>query len=121
MAMNRQGNVQVLSLFVFAALALGLVVAVGSTAGCAGAVVGVDAEYEVDGPPPALQSDVVVASPGPGYVWIGGAYEWDVSRKSYAWRAGRWEQPPHGKRAWEAGHYEMRNGHHYYRPGHWRG
>jgi hypothetical protein len=119
--MKRQGSVQVLSLMVFAALALGLVAA--SSSGCAGGAVGigVDTEYEVDGPPPAVQDDVVVASPGPGYVWIAGAHEWDPSRKSYAWRAGRWEQPPHGKSAWEAGHYEMRNGHHYYRPGHWRG
>jgi hypothetical protein len=113
--MKRQAKVQVLFLMVLAALTLGLV-ALGS-AGCS---VGVAGEYEVGGPPPPYQDDVVIASPGPGYVWIGGDYEWNGGRKAYAWRTGRWERPPSAHAQWQKGHYEMRNGHHYYQPGHWQ-
>lgn len=114
--MRRRGNLQLLSLLAVASVVLGL--AALGTAGCTVGV-GYDDEYEVGGPPPALQDDVVIASPGPGYVWIGGDYEWNVGAKEYRWRAGRWEQPPRARASWQKGHYEMRNGRHYYRPGHW--
>jgi hypothetical protein len=82
--------------------------------------VGVDAEYEVSGPPPAVQDEAVVVQPGPEFVWIGGYWNWDVRAKTFTWRGGRWERPPHAHAVWEAPHYELRNGHHYWRPGHWR-
>jgi hypothetical protein len=116
--MKRQAGMKALSLAVLATLAMWLVAL--SASGCYAHVrAGYDDEYEVDGPPPALQEDVVVGSPGPGYVWIGGGYDWDAHSKAYAWHAGRWDRPPSEKAHWEGGHYEMRNGHHYYRPGHW--
>lgn len=80
---------------------------------------GAEAEFEVDGPPPAVQEEEVVATPGPGYVWIGGAWDWDVGVRHFVWRSGRWERPPHPEAHWIAPHYEMRGGHHYYHRGHW--
>jgi hypothetical protein len=99
------------------ALVLGLI-ATGCYFGPAG--VGVGAEFEVGSPPPPVRDDVVIAQPGPGFVWIGGYWDWDVAHRTYAWRAGRWERPPHGGAVWEASHYEFRQGHHYFRTGHWR-
>jgi hypothetical protein len=80
---------------------------------------GYGAEFEVEGPPPAIQEEAVVASPGPDYVWVGGYWDWDVGVRHWAWRSGRWERPPHPEAHWSAGHYELRGGHHYYHPGHW--
>jgi len=98
------------------ALAVGL-----ATLGCyvAAAGPGYGAEVEVNGPPPPVQEDVVVASPGPDYVWIGGYWDWDVGARNFVWRAGRWERPPHREAHWIAGRYEFRNGHHYFHRGHW--
>jgi len=80
---------------------------------------GYGAEFEVEGPPPPAQEEVVVATPGPDYVWIGGYWDWDVGVRHYVWRAGRWDHPPHPEARWVAPHYEFRGGHHYYHPGHW--
>lgn len=96
--------------------------AVGLAAlGCyvSAAAPGVGAELEVSGPPPAIQEEAVVASPGPDYVWIGGYWDWDLGTRQYIWRAGRWDHPPHAETRWIAPHYEFRSGHHYYHPGHW--
>jgi hypothetical protein len=43
------------------------------------------------------------ASPGPGYVWIGG--EWEYSGNNYHWREGSWQQPREG-RTWKSGYWE---------------
>lgn len=80
---------------------------------------GYGAEVEVDGAPPAVQEEAVVASPGPGYVWIGGNWDWDVGVRHWAWSSGRWERPPHPEAHWIAGRYEARGGRHYYHAGHW--
>jgi len=84
-----------------------------------GGDVGVEGEFEVDAPPPAVQDEVVVTSPGPGYVWIGGAWEWQGGAHSWGWKSGRWERPPREGQTWVAGHFETRNGKHYYRRGYW--
>jgi len=85
-----------------------------------GAEAGVGGDYyEVEGPPPPVQEETVVASPGPDYVWIGGYYDWDVSARNYAWRSGRWERPPDRDAHWVAPRHEMRNGRHYYTRGRW--
>ena len=100
------------------ALAVGL-----ATLGCyvraAGPGYAVEGEYEVEGPPPAVQEEVVLASPGPDYVWIGGYYDWDLGVRHFVWRPGRWERPPHAEAHWVAPRYEERNGRHYYHRGHW--
>jgi hypothetical protein len=103
-----------------------LVVLLGSTLALSacyvrarGGEVGVEGEYEVDAPPPAAQEDVVLTSPGPGYVWIGGAYEYNRGGRAWGWKAGRWERPPREGQTWVGAHFETRSGKHYYRRGYW--
>jgi hypothetical protein len=102
-------------------VAVGVVVACLSVAGCYAGPAGVEvgADYEVGGPPPPLQDEVVVATPGPDFVWIGGHYEYGVDAKSYTWKAGSWERPPHPGATWVAPRYEERGGKRIYHAGHW--
>ena len=44
--------------------------------------------------PPPPQAEVVGVAPVPGYVWIGGYWNWVGSR--HVWIGGRWEAPRHG-------------------------
>ena len=50
--------------------------------------------------PPALQTDVAVVQPGPGYVWIAGYWTW--RSEQYQWVSGHWEMPPNANSAWVA-------------------
>lgn len=75
--------------------------------------------FEVDGPPPPLQDEVVITQPGPEFLWIGGFWDWDAGARHYVWKAGRWERPPRAGATWIAPHYEMRANRHYYQHGHW--
>jgi hypothetical protein len=115
-AMHKRFVTQLRASMLLTALALSLV-----AAGCyvAPAGVVVEGEYEVGGPPPAVQEEVVVAAPGPDFVWIGGFWDWDVGVRHWEWRPGRWERPPHAEARWVAPHYEMRGGRHYFRRGRW--
>ena len=55
----------------------------------------------VDRAPPVAYSEAVLASPGPGYIWVGGYYSW--TGRDYYWNRGHWTQPvaaiPPGSRA----------------------
>jgi hypothetical protein len=86
-----------------------------SLAGCEGAV---RATVFVPGPPPAEIRETVVASPGPGYVWIRGHHQWDGGR--YLWVAGRWEQPPHRHAKWKSGRWQHNHQGWYWIEGRWR-
>jgi WXXGXW repeat (2 copies) len=68
--------------------------------------------------PPALQQEVVLASPGPDYKWVPGYWTWRDSR--YEWVSGHWEMPPHSDAVWVAPHYEPEasGGYRYYE-GYW--
>jgi len=63
---------------------------------CASAPPPPDAVY-VSEAPPALQSQVVVASPGPDFVWVPGWWNWD---RQYVWVAGSWQRPPRARAVW---------------------
>lgn len=76
------------------------------------------AELDVPGPPPAPLVDVETASPGPDFVWIGGAWNWVGGR--WTWDAGRWEHRPHPGAVWVPHHYAYRNGRHVFTRGHWK-
>jgi hypothetical protein len=81
------------------------------------------AEYGVAGidvgfGPPALQAEVSVESPGPGYYWVPGYYDWDGG--NYTWVAGSWVRPPHEGAVWVAPRYEERGSHHVYHRGQWQ-
>jgi WXXGXW repeat (2 copies) len=82
--------------------------------------VGAEYEYEVDAPPPAVQEETVVETPGAGFIWIPGFWEWDIGVHHYGWHAGRWERPPHEGAVWVTPRYEERQGRRVYTRGHWR-
>lgn len=77
----------------------------------------VGGQVEVAGPPPVALVDTVPPSPGLGYVWVGGAWDW---RGQWVWDAGRWERPPHPGAVWVPHHYVMHHGHHTFVHGGWR-
>jgi uncharacterized protein YcfJ len=78
------------------------------------------AEYDADNAaqaPPPPQTEVVVTAPGPGYVWIPGAWEW---RGSWVWVGGYWAVAPSPRAVWIQG-YWSRGPYGWHRvPGHWR-
>jgi hypothetical protein len=56
---------------------------------------------------PVGMSDVVTASPGPGYVWMAG--HWSSQAHRWVWMAGHWELPPSPSALWVAGHWVQGN------------
>lgn len=68
--------------------------------------------------PPAMRTEVVAVSPGPGYAWVPGYWNWGGSE--YAWVAGTWQNPPHAKAAWVAPHWKHTSRGWYVVNGHWR-
>ncbi len=85
----------------------------------AGVAVVAPGEVEVtSAPPPPPYADVVTVSPGPDFVWIGGAWGWEGGR--WVWGRGHWDRRPHPGAVWVAHHYEYRNGHHVFVRGGWR-
>ena len=68
--------------------------------------------------PPALVAEVQGVAPGPGFVWIGGYWNWvggryvwvgghwGAGRPGYHWVAHNWVQGPHGGWHLERGHWE---------------
>ncbi|WP_395705912.1 hypothetical protein [Casimicrobium huifangae] len=69
-------------------------------------------------PPPAAYVEPIPATPGAGYVWIGGYYSWVGGR--YLWNRGHWTLPPAGYRTWNTGYWHRDYRGHYWVPGHWR-
>jgi len=69
-----------------------------------------------DAPPPPAD-DVMVAAPGPDYVWVGGEWIWNGR---WVWVGGHWAYPPHPHVVWVPG-YWVRGPHGWYRTtGYWR-
>ena len=77
-----------------------------------------DAEYYVEAPPPALQAEVRIASPGPGYTWVGGY--WGVRDRRHDWVPGHWERPPEQRREWVEPRWERRGRGYVFVKGYWR-
>jgi hypothetical protein len=72
-----------------------------------------------EAPPPAPPYvEVMAASPGPDFIWIGGAWFWGGAR--WQWERGHWARPPHRGAVWMPHHYEFRNGRHIFVRGGWR-
>jgi len=68
--------------------------------------------------PPEFRTEVAVESPGPGYFWVPGYYDWDGA--NYVWVQGTWVRPPHEYDVWVAPTYERRGDRFMYHRGHWR-
>src|SRR5580765_2778377 len=73
--------------------------------------------YVRSGPPP-VRAEAVLASPGPGYVWIPGFYRYE--RDNYVWIGGHYERAPRSRARWVPGHWENGRRGWYYVDGHWR-
>ena len=68
-------------------------------------------------PPPAPPVETVVVSPGPGYYWVDGEWEWNGG---WVWVGGHWAYPPRPGVIWIAGRsWHDRHGWHV-EHGHWR-
>ncbi len=63
-------------------------------------------------------ADVVVASPGPGAVWIQGYYDWNGVQ--YVWIPAYWAYPPPGYHVFVRAEWVYRGGGYYYRRPYWR-
>ena len=89
-----------------------------NTPSTAGAAAPGSAVVVQQAPPPPPVETVVVAAPGPGYIWIGGEYEWNGI--SWVWIGGHWGYPPYPHALWVGGHtWHDYYGWHHDR-GHWR-
>jgi WXXGXW repeat (2 copies) len=68
-------------------------------------------------PPPPPEQEVVPASPGPEFLWIGGYHRWDGHR--YVWVRGRYDRRPHANARWNTAHWEARGRGHVWVEGRW--
>lgn len=89
----------------------------GCTVYAPGPPVGVEAEVDVSGDPPPLIVEPIPVSPGPDFIWVGGAWVWNGQ---WVWEHGRWARPPHPGAVWVPHRYEVRNGRHVFIRGGWR-
>ena len=84
------------------------------------AVVPAPPSAEVGGPPPppAPVAEQVIVAPGPGYVWIDGAWMWGGA--GWVWVGGHWTVPPHRRAYWVRGGWVSYRGRWMWSGGHWR-
>ena len=68
--------------------------------------------------PPLTPVEVIPASPGFNYVWIGGHWGWHSNR--YLWVPGSWTVPARGYSVWVPGRWDHDGHGWFYRDGHWR-
>lgn len=69
-------------------------------------------------PQPPPQTEVVVAAPGPDYVWVDGDWTWNGV--GWVWIGGRWILPPYPHAIWIGSRWERGPGGWHREPGHWR-
>ncbi len=98
------------------AIVLAGLIMLGITTGCAAR--GAYAAGCVRLPPPAPRVEVYSAAPGPGYVWIGGFWDWRGG--GYVWTPGYWTRPPRPHARWVPGRWSPRHGGYCYERGYWR-
>ncbi|MEO8881708.1 MAG: hypothetical protein ABI446_15050 [Gemmatimonadaceae bacterium] len=95
---------------------LSAALATAPLAACAGGPPPRDRVYIREGPP-GERTELIVARPGPEYVWIRGHYAY--AGGGYAWVPGRWARPD-GRRRWADGRWAHDRRGWYYIDGHWR-
>jgi len=66
--------------------------------------------------PPPLRYEYVAPYPGPGFVWVGGFWDWRPYYHRYIWVPGYWARPPYPRAHWVTPRYYR----HYYHRGYWR-
>jgi hypothetical protein len=67
--------------------------------------------------PPALRVERRIASPGAGYVYVRGFWNWDGGR--WVWIPGRWDRPAVADAYWIPARYIQTGRGTIYEPGHW--
>ena len=72
-----------------------------------------------DSAPPPDQVEVIPVSPGPGYVWTNGWWEWGPSR-TYVWVPGKWDRAPHANAHWVRPQWRRSERGWYRQDGHWK-
>ena len=98
--------------------ALAAAIVAGPVTGCALYVRPMPGVMYIQRRPPAARVEVIPASPGPDFLWIGGY--WGYHGADFEWVPGRWERHGEGRREWVAHHWvHDRNGW-YLVEGHWR-
>jgi len=70
-----------------------------------------------EAPPPAL-GEVVTVAPGPGFIWIGGFWDWGPS--GWFWVHGHWGHRPFHGAVWAGPFWEHHEHGWVLRRGHWR-
>jgi hypothetical protein len=68
-------------------------------------------------PPPPPPVETIVVAPGPGYVWVGGDWEW---RGRWVWMSGGWVLPPYPRAVWVRGSWFRGPQGWRHTPGRWR-
>lgn len=69
------------------------------------------------GRPPAPRRERRIARPGPDYVWVNGAWDWDGGH--WRWVNGRWDRPAVAHGYWIPARYVRTSRGTIYEPGHW--
>jgi hypothetical protein len=67
--------------------------------------------------PPPLRRERIAVRPGPDYVWVNGAWDWQGN--DWAWAPGRWERPSYRGARWVKARYRREGDAWRYEPGHW--
>jgi hypothetical protein len=74
--------------------------------------------YVKEAPPPPRQ-EAQPASPGTHYVWVAGAWTWNIALDKWEWAEGAWQQPPDKGSEWVPAKFEERDDSKVFTPGHW--
>ena len=77
---------------------------------------GLDVQITTRRPPP-LRYERRIASPGAGYVYVRGFWNWDGGR--WVWIPGRWDRPAVAEAYWIPARYVRTARGTIYEPGHW--
>ena len=103
------------------AFSLAGLLVLGTTSAFAGVNVGVHLGIGLPAPiivrqaPPRRATEVIVATPGPGYVWVAGHYSWREG--NWVWVPGAWVTPPQPGTVWVEGRWDA--GTNSWTPEHW--
>jgi len=92
------------TLAVIGLFSAGSLVAHASTHVGVGISIGIPAPIIVRQAPPRPVHEVVITSPGPGYVWVQGHYSWTGNQ--WAWVSGAWVMPPQPGAYWVEGRWD---------------
>ena len=74
-------------------------------------------EVVVDQAPPMPEVETMTIAPGPGFVWVPGAWSW---RGQWVWDRGHWAHPPQAGAVWVSPRFEVREGRKVFIRGGWR-